>query len=168
MTIERERVKSIGSVGGRMVASPVGPTRSTPRYTPGGAALHQLVRELERFAKEGLALGRLSAARLALLHSLLQREKTASELARERGATRQATLRVIDALLAESWLQRVPNPRHRRAALLRVTALGTRIYHDSAHEQAQALNRIAESYDSAEVFAAVRLLRALREKAQTR
>lgn len=151
-----------------MVASPVGPPRSAPRYTPGGAALHQLAREIERFSQAGLVLGRLSAARLALLHSLLQNEKTASDLARERGATRQATLRVVDSLLAEGWLQRVPNPRHRRAALLRVTALGKRVYHESALEQAQALNRIAESCDSAEVFAAVRLLRIVREKARAR
>ena len=151
-----------------MNESPVGRARTTPRYTPGGAALHQLLRELERFAQEGLALGRLSAARLALLHSLLQSEKTASDLARERGASRQATLRVVDALLAEGWLERAPNPRHRRAPLLRVTPHGARVHHEAAHAQAQALNRIAESCDSAEVFAATRLLRALRERAAPR
>ena len=162
------RLQSLGTVGERMTTTPVGPLRGGPRYTPGGAALHQLVRELERFAQEGFALGRLSSARLALLHSLLQGEKTASELARERGATRQTTLRVVDALLAEGWLERVANPRHRRAPLLRVTALGARAYRDSAREQALALNRIAESCDSAEVFAAVRLLRALRARARGR
>ncbi len=149
-----------------MAAAPVGPSRSAPRYTPGGAALHQLVRELERFAQEGLSLARLSPARLAVMHSLLQSEKTASELARERGATRQATLRVVDALFAEGWLVRAPNPRHRRSPLLRVSALGARVYRDAAQAQARALNRIAESCDSAEVFAAVRLLRALRERAR--
>ncbi len=151
-----------------MMASPVGSSRSAPRYTPCGAALHQLVRELERFSQEGIALGRLSGARLALLHSLLQGEKTASELARERGATRQATLRVVDALLAESWVERVPNPRHRRAPLLRVTSLGRRVYAEGAQQQAQALNRLAESCDAAEVLAALRLLRALRERAAGR
>jgi DNA-binding MarR family transcriptional regulator len=151
-----------------MTTSPVAPIRSAPRYTPGGAALHQLVRELERFAQEGFALGRLSNARLGVMHSLLHSEKTASELARERGATRQATLRVVDALLAEGWLERSDNPRNRRAPLLRVTALGARVQHDSAREQAQALNRIAESCDNAEVLAAVRLLRGLRERAGAR
>lgn len=148
-----------------MSEAPVGRTRIAPRYTPGGAALHQLVRELERFAQEGLPLGRLSAVRLALLHSLLQREKTASDLARDRGTSRQAALRVVEALLAEGWLERAPNPRHRRAPLLRVTPHGARIYHAAAQEQALALNRIAESCDSAEVFAAIRLLRAVRERA---
>jgi DNA-binding MarR family transcriptional regulator len=151
-----------------MPALPVGSSRSTPRYTPGGAALHQLVRELERFAQEGLALGRLSTARLAVLHSLLQSEKTASELARERGATRQATLRVVDALLAEGWLERAENPRHRRAPLLRVTALGARVHRDAAQEHAQALNRIADGCNGAEVIAAVRLLRGLRARAGAR
>jgi DNA-binding MarR family transcriptional regulator len=124
------------------------------------------VRELERFAQEGLALARLSPARLGVLQSLLQSAKTASELARERGATRQATLRVVDALLAEGWLQRAPNPRHRRAPLLHVTPLGARVHHEAAHAQAQALNRIAESCDGSEVFAAVRLLRAVRAAAR--
>jgi DNA-binding MarR family transcriptional regulator len=151
-----------------MTTAPVGSGRNAPRYTPGGAALHLLVTELERFAQEGLVVGRLSGARLALLQSLLQGEKTASELARERGATRQATLRVVDALLAEGWLQRVPNPRHRRAPLLRVSPLGARVHRDAAHARAQELNRIAESCDGAEMFAAVRLLRAVREKARGR
>jgi DNA-binding MarR family transcriptional regulator len=149
-----------------MTATPVGSGRGAPRYTPGGAALHQLVTELERFAQEGVAIGRLSGARLALLQSLLQGEKTASALARERGATRQATLRVVDALLAEGWLQRVPNPRHARAPLLRVSPLGARVHREAAQARAQALNRIAESCDGAEVFAAVRLLRTVREKAR--
>ena len=153
-----------------MTAAPVGlgSTRVSPRYTPGGAALHQLVREIERFAQDGLALTRLSAARLVLMHSLLQRERTASELARERGATRQATLRVVDALLAEGWLERRPNPHHRRAPRLRLTPLGARVYHEAAREQARALNRIAESCDSAELLAAIRLLRGLRERASVR
>ncbi|HEU4430810.1 MAG TPA: MarR family winged helix-turn-helix transcriptional regulator [Myxococcota bacterium] len=142
--------------------------RSAPRYTPGGAALHQLVHELERIAQEGVAFGRVSSARLALLHAVLQREQTASELARERGATRQATLRLVDALLAEGWLERVENPRHRRAPLLRATPLGARAYHDAAQLRAQALNRAAESCDAGEVLAAVRLLRVLREQAGRR
>jgi DNA-binding MarR family transcriptional regulator len=141
---------------------------AAPRYTPRGAALHALVRELDRLAQEGLPLARLSPARLALLHSLLQREKTASELARERGATRQATLRVVDALLAEGWLERRPNPRHRRAPLLRVTPLGARVYRDAAHDQARALNRIAERCDGDDLIAATRLLRALRELGRAR
>ena len=151
-----------------MALTPASSSRAAPRYTPGGAALHALMRELDRFAQEGIALARLSPARLALLHSLLQREKTASELARERGATRQATLRVVDALLAEGWLERRPNPRHRRAPLLRVTPLGARVHRDAAHERAQALNRIAERCDGADVAAATRLLRALRESTRAR
>ena len=59
-----------------------GRSRTGPRYTPAGAALHQLLREAERTAQQGIALGRITAARLAALHSLLQHAKTASELAR--------------------------------------------------------------------------------------
>jgi DNA-binding MarR family transcriptional regulator len=151
-----------------MALGPVSTSRSAPRYTAGGAALHKLLRELDRFAQEGLVLARLSPVRLTLLHSLLQREKTASELARERGATRQATLRVVDALLAEGWLERRPNPRHRRAPLLRVTPLGARVHRDAAHERAQALNRLAQRCDGSDVAAATRLLRALREGTRAR
>jgi hypothetical protein len=49
-----------------------------------------------------------------------------------------------------------------------MTTLGARVYRDALHERARALNRLAESCDSAEVFAAVRLLRALRETARGR
>ncbi|MBM4383487.1 MAG: winged helix-turn-helix transcriptional regulator [Deltaproteobacteria bacterium] len=148
-----------------MSAAPQGRASSAPRYTATGAALHQLLRELERFAQEGLALGRLSSVRLALLHSAMHGEKTASELARERGASRQATLRVVDSLLAEGWLERAPNPRHRRAPLLRATPLGRRTYFAAAHEEAAALNSLAEHCAYEEVAAALKLLRTIREHA---
>jgi len=150
-----------------MGAPPAGRARNAPRYTPGGAALHQLMRELEGIGAEGVVLGGLSSARLAVLHSALQSAKTASALARERGSSRQATLRVVDALLAEGWLERADNPRHRRAALLRATALGTRTYYDAAQARAQALNAIAEGCDGAEVLAATRLVRLLRERGRS-
>ena len=143
-----------------------GQARPAPRYTPVGAALHQLVRELERIAQEGVPLARLSSARIALLHSAMQGEKTASELARERGASRQATLRVVDSLLAEGWLERAPNPRHRRAPLLRATPLGRRVYHAAAHEEAAALNALAEHCAHTEVAATLKLLRTIRKHAQ--
>jgi DNA-binding MarR family transcriptional regulator len=145
-----------------MSAAPTGHAVPAPRYTATGAALHQLLREIEGFAQAGVALGRLTSVRLALLHSAMQREKTASDLARERGASRQATLRVVDALLAEGWLERAANPRHRRAPLLRATPLGRRIYHAAAHEEAAALNALAEHCEHAEVAAALKLLRTLR------
>jgi DNA-binding MarR family transcriptional regulator len=149
-----------------MGAIPQGQTRPAPRYTATGAALHHLLRELERFAQEGLVLGRLTSVRLGLLHSAIQLEKTASDLARERGASRQATLRVVDSLLAEGWLERAPNPRHRRAPLLRATPLGRRVYYAAAHEEAAALNAVAEHCDHAEVAAALKLLRTLRAHAR--
>ena len=151
-----------------MTATSGGMGRAAPRYTAGGAALHQLVGEIERFGQEGAALARLSGARIALMHRLLQHEQTASQLARERGATRQATLRLVDALLAEGWLARAENPRHRRAPLLRVTPLGARVYHEAAREQAQALNRLAQGCDARELASAVRLLRSLREQLRSR
>lgn len=140
--------------------------KAAPRYTAAGAALHQLLRELERIAQEGIGSERLTPARLAALHSLREGAKTASDLARERGASRQTTLRVVEAMLAEGWLERAPNPRHRRAPLLRLTAHGARVYESAAHAEAQELNRLAESCDPAEVFAALRLLRSLRERAR--
>lgn len=133
-----------------------------PRYTPAGSALHQLLREIERVAQEGIGVARVSPGRLALLQSLRRGAKTASELARERGASRQTTLRMVEALLAEGWIARAPNPRHRRAPLLGITAHGARVYERAAQQQAQTLNQRAESCDAGEVFAALRLLRSLR------
>jgi DNA-binding MarR family transcriptional regulator len=139
-----------------------GRLRVAPRYTAGGGALHQLLREVERVAREGVGSARLSTGRLALLRSLGRAAKTASELARERGASRQSTLRIVESLLAEGWIARAPNPRHRRAPLLGLTPLGARVYERAALAQAEALNRLAERCDPAQVLDALRLLRSLR------
>jgi len=134
-----------------------------PRYTRAGAALFQLARELERLDLNGLLGGEVSAARLDVLRALSRGgPQTVSQIARGREATRQAVQRLVDALVAEGWLELAVNPRHRRAKLVKLARRGEREYQRLAAEEARALNAAAEAVAPDQVQAATELLRQLR------
>ena len=133
-----------------------------PRYTPAGAVLHQVLREVERLGRDDVGAPRLSSARIALLQSLRQKPKTASALARERRASRQSVQRIATSMASEGWIASAQNPRDRRAPLLALTPHGARILESAAAAQASALSRLAERFELAELSSALRVLRALR------
>lgn len=135
----------------------------TENFSHAGAALFELLREIERVrAPLGLSLspGRLSVLRLLVR----QGPATASELARARGGSRQGIQRIADDLTRRGWVRRTPNPRHRRAALLELTAAGRAVYRQLAGEETRTLNRLAAGVPCAEIQAARRLLSSLRRR----
>jgi len=89
---------------------------------------------------------------------------TVSEAARGRGGSRQASQRLADELGTLGWLERLPNPAHRRAARWRLTAEGHRVLADLEEQQTSQANAWADGLDAAEVHAARRLLAALRRR----
>ena len=138
--------------------------RAAPRFTEAGAALYQLLRELERMPVATEALGGESAARLGILRALHRKSgQTASDLARGRGSTRQATQRLVDSLVEEGLAERIANPRHKRAPWLRLTRRGEARYRHLASREAQAVNGRAGGLSPGELRAATRVLRELRK-----
>ncbi len=135
-----------------------------PRYSHAGAALFGLLRELER---TGDPLGlEQPPARLAVLRLLAQQGAlTVSEIARLRGATRQGVQQLAHRLVQRGWLERRPNPRHRRSPLLRLTPAGRRVYQALIRSETERLNQLAEGLEPAALTAARRLLATLRERA---
>lgn len=135
-----------------------------PRYTASGAALHALLAEAARLPRgaPGLEAGR----RGLLLALAAGPPATAAGLARRAAvpaSTRQAVQHLADSLLAEGLLERRPNPRHRRAPLLALTASGRRRAAAVAAGQAERLNAVAARLEPGELRAAARLLRGIRD-----
>jgi len=67
------------------------------------------------------AAGGLTAARWQVLGGVLDEPRTVAEIARRMGLTRQSVQRIANVIVEEGFAAWEPNPRHRRAKLLRPT-----------------------------------------------
>jgi DNA-binding MarR family transcriptional regulator len=140
-------------------ARPADTTRAA--YTEAGAALFQLVRQLE-VSLPRLARLPVSQGRMALLRSLaLLGPRNLSELARERGVSRQGVQRLADVLEAEGLASGMPDPRNARAKRLTLTEHGERVYRELALAEARELNALSTGLSAADLRAATRVLRLL-------
>jgi DNA-binding MarR family transcriptional regulator len=99
-----------------------------PPQSAAGAALTDLILVVFRVngrlleAAERMAeAGGLTAARWQVLGGVLDEPRTVAEVARRMGLTRQSVQRLADVLVAEGFADWEPNPRHRRAKLLRAS-----------------------------------------------
>jgi DNA-binding MarR family transcriptional regulator len=144
-------------------AAPKARPAGAPRvaYTEAGAALFELIRQLEASLPR-LAQLPVSQGRMALLRSLaLLGPRNLSELARERGVSRQGVQRLADALEAEGLASGMPDPRNARAKRLTLTEQGVRLYRDLALAEARELNALSTGLSAADLRAATRVLRLL-------
>lgn len=101
------------------------------RRSPAGDALTELV--LRTFRLNGLFLAvaeqmarpvGLTSARWQVLGAVLPEPIPVAGIARAMGLARQSVQRLADALVKDGMAEYVPNPRHRRAKLLRPTRAG--------------------------------------------
>jgi DNA-binding MarR family transcriptional regulator len=99
-----------------------------PPQSAAGAALTELILVVFRVngrlleAAERMAeAGGLTAARWQVLGGVLDEPRTVAEVARRMGLARQSVQRLADVLVAEGFADWEPNPRHRRAKLLRAS-----------------------------------------------
>ncbi|HET9847748.1 MAG TPA: MarR family transcriptional regulator [Candidatus Dormibacteraeota bacterium] len=105
-----------------------------PARTAAGDAFTQLVLEVVGLATlftaagESLAeVGDQTLARWVVLDAIEDSPSTVAHIARRRGIARQAVQRVADLLEREGLAAYEPNPKHRRAKLLRPTAQGRKV-----------------------------------------
>src|SRR5262245_56464095 len=105
--------------------------RVRPVRTAAGDAFTELVVEvawlggLVTAVGEALArVGDQTLARWALLDAVEDEPATVAQIAKRRGIARQAVQRVADVLARDGLVAYDPNPRHRRAPLLRPTPRG--------------------------------------------
>jgi DNA-binding MarR family transcriptional regulator len=134
------------------------------RYTPSGAALHGLLGLAARLEGElAEAVPRGAGTLLDQLAGGLPR--TVAELARDRHVSRQGVQRLANDLGRQGLVERLPNPRHRRAPLLALTERGLNRHRARSTGEAERLNALARGLDPSEIRAAARVLGQLLERA---
>jgi DNA-binding MarR family transcriptional regulator len=130
-------------------------------YTEAGVALFHLLRQLET-SLPLLSQLPISHGRMALLRSLaLRGPRNLSELARERGVSRQGVQRLADALESEGLARSTKDPSSARAKRLELTEAGLAVYRELAQQEARELNTRAAGIAPAELRTATRVLRLL-------
>ena len=109
----------------------------------------------------------LTSARWQVLGAVEQEVATVSQIARSMGLQRQSVQRLVDILSEEGIVECLPNPSHRRAKLVRVTASGRRVLEAVNGRQVEWSNRVTRGASAQTLAAALATLRDLRGRLET-
>jgi DNA-binding MarR family transcriptional regulator len=146
--------------------------RDTKR-TAAGAALSDLILELFRLNSRILAAGDrlvaglgLTSARWQILGTIVaaDRPQPVAWLARDMGANRQNVQRIVNDLAEEGLVGFEPNPHHRRAQLVVLTARGKQAYAAAMALQSPWVNGLADGLSLKEIKTVQRVAAALRAR----
>ncbi len=134
-----------------------------PLLTPAALVFSELV--IEVFRVNGLALeagdrltrpAALTSARWQVLGVVDHGPAPVAHVARTMGLTRQSVQLTTDALERAGFVEYAPNPHHRRARLIAITASGRRALRRVEARQATWANRLSDGIE-------LRALRAARD-----
>jgi DNA-binding MarR family transcriptional regulator len=92
--------------------------------------------------------------------------RTVAETARQMGLARQSVQRVTDVLAGNGLVEYLPNPDDKRSRLAEITPAGRVLLAQLEQQQQAWVNDIAAECSAAEVAAASRLLRRMRQRMQ--
>jgi DNA-binding MarR family transcriptional regulator len=142
-------------------------------HTPEGAALTALVLDIFRLNGALIAEGDrlvgeigLTSARWQVLGAaaLSPVPLPVAAIARNMGLTRQAVQRVANDLAQAGFVRFAPNPHHRRAKLMLLTASGTAAFRAATARQTPWANHIAAGLDPRRIKAATVVLRSIAQR----
>ena len=146
--------------------------RSTER-TPAANAVTNLVLDLFRVNNLLLAEGDrlvaglgLTSARWEILGAITyeERPQPVAWLARDLGANRQNVQRIVNDLQKMGLVAFEPNPHHRRAKLVALTAKGKQAFDAAMRLQAPRINKLSEGLSVKDVETTHRVMLALRKR----
>lgn len=128
-------------------------------------ALQGAYRELEGVEETvHRSSGLTSAQSKNISHLLLGGPMTISDLAFERGVSRQSVQVAVSALVESGYVRFENNPRHKRAKLIQVTELGRSRFGVAQRLEYEILQNAFPDLAAADADAAIRVLQLLREK----
>jgi DNA-binding MarR family transcriptional regulator len=122
-------------------------------YTVSGNALSGLILELFRLNNRLLATGDrlvaelgLTSARWKVLGTIIAagRPQPVAWLARDMGGNRQNVQRIVNDLVNDGLVEFQPNPHHRKAQWVVLTAVGRQAFDNAMRLQAPWINELAE------------------------
>ena len=150
---------------------PAKTSKADVRYTPAAQAYTHLIREIFRLNGElviaGNKLGKefgLTTARWQVLGAIANTPITVSHIGREMGMARQNVQRIVDLLTEEGLLELLPNPHHRRASLVGLTAEGIKKHKAVSQRQHVWANRIAQGMAAGGIADAMKIMETLRRR----
>lgn len=120
------------------------------------------------FAASRRAIG-LGESEIMVLNAVVEAERapTVAQIGRSLGHPRQLIQRAANALVASGLLETVPNPDHKRAALLRATARGTALKREADAIADTIGITLSAQIDMEAARVAARALRAIRRQLET-
>jgi DNA-binding MarR family transcriptional regulator len=112
----------------------------------------------------------LTSARWQVLGAIAQADspEPVARLARKMGLARQGVQRIVNELAAEGLAEFRPNPHHRRARLVTLTAAGEAAYAAASARQAPWANDLARGLPPGEIDTARALLQRMRARLEER
>lgn len=149
---------------------------NTNLRTPAGDAVTDLILDLFRLNNRVLTAGDrlvaplgLTSARWQILGAIAQAERPepVAWLARDMGASRQNVQRIVNDLEKEGLVAFQPNPHHRRAQLVVLTAKGRQTFEFAMGLQAPWADSLAEGLPVKDIKIAHRIMIALRKKLES-
>ncbi len=108
----------------------------------------------------------LTSARWQILGTIVaaSRPQPVAWLARDLGANRQNVQRIVNDLHKEGLVSFTPNPHHRRAQLVVLTAKGRQTYEDAITLYTPKVNALADGLSAQDIKTTLRVLVTLRNK----
>jgi DNA-binding MarR family transcriptional regulator len=107
--------------------------------------------------------GEMSGGLRSILRSLDKLgAQTVPQMARARNVSRQHVQMLVNQLVKESCAEMVPNPAHKRSALVRLTAQGKKVADSMYHREVKLLNQSDLGVTDPELQEAAETLRAVR------
>lgn len=103
----------------------------------------------------------LSSARLRVLSCIRTSPKTGSQIARERGMTRQNVLQIVRELVREGLVVETDNPHHRSSKLIAISEAGHNSLDGFQPRQNAWADKISEAVSEEELSTALDVLRRL-------
>ena len=149
---------------------------NTNLRTPAGDAVTDLILDLFRLNNRVLTAGDrlvaplgLTSARWQILGAIAQAERPepVAWLARDMGASRQNVQRIVNDLEKEGLVAFQPNPHHRRAQLVVLTAKGRQTFEAAMGLQAPWADSLADGLPVKDIKIAHRIMMALRKKLES-
>jgi len=105
---------------------------------------------------------RMQAATRGVLDLVLScGPETVSGMARARGVSRQQVQQQVDRLLELGFVERLPNPAHKRAPLIELTDKGRALIESIRSSERDALSRLQPGVSDEAIADAVRVLQAV-------
>jgi len=110
----------------------------------------------------------LTSARWAVLGAIANSDsaKPVAWLARDLGMHRQGVQRITNDLLKNGFVELAPNPHHRRASLVELTARGREAYKAAMRAYKPWVESLAKGFSLGDLETAQRVAAALRDRLQ--